>query len=180
MDENYYLKNICWTQHPFVSWSMAGAKISLPFLLPSPLTPNPLPFPLPHSLPFSPFTQSPHFSPLLQSPSLFNFLPIPLPFPLLPIPLPFPPPFFPFLQSPSLFPLPFSQSPTLWHLLRRLWISLVPRFYLPPVGRREPWVWGTDQMRNGNKVQINWRWELDIDQRKAYVSLFLKFEWIIE
>ena len=68
MDENYYLKNICWTQHPFVSWSMAGAKISLPFPLPSPLTPNPPPF--------SPFSQPPLF-------------------PFHPIPLPFPPPFFP-------------------------------------------------------------------------------------
>ena len=149
MDEYYYLKNICWTQYPFVSWSMAGAKISLPFPLPSPLTPNPPPF--------SPFSQPPLF-------------------PFHPIPLPFPPPFFPFLQSPSLFPNPLP----LWHFLRRPWINLVPRFYLLPVGRREPWVWGTDQMRKGNKVQIYGRWELNIDQGEAYLSLFLKFEWIIE
>ena len=109
---------------------------------------------------------SPSFSPYSKPPSLFPFLTAP-PFPLSPNP--------PSI-SPSLFPNPLR----LWHFLRRLWINLIPRFYLLPVGNREPWVWGTDQMRNGNKVQINWRWELDINQGKAYVSLFLKFEWIIE
>ena len=109
---------------------------------------------------------SPSFSPYSKPPSLFPFLTAP-PFPLSPNP--------PSI-SPSLFPNPLP----LWHFLRRPWINLVPRFYLLPVGRREPWVWGTDQMRKGNKVQIYGRWELNIDQGEAYLSLFLKFEWIIE